>query len=283
MRSLFILVMLFFSLNLIISFLLAEKVKQRTSENYILLNKLIFIPVPRDLHYGIANMNFTNTVAYIGYALEKGRGRLNRRDGRRVFESLDAITLYNPRYFDPYYVANAFLTWELGMYNEALHLLERGLSFLKDWRIPFYMGFIYFYFLGDNAKGAKYMALAAKYRKDKRSNLAVLLASRLYYEEGKLLVAIALLKEQINTIKDESIKEALKVRLEALKGALRIYNAIDIYKKRFGKRPQSIDDLVEAGLIPPDMRDPLGGRFYLTEDGKVRSEKVLFPIRKGGK
>lgn len=279
-RALLFVGILLLCMNLYLSKLLAEAVKKRTSESYLLLNKLIFTPVPRDLHYGLSDTNFANTVSYIGYVLEKHKGKILKEEGNLIYTSLDAVTFYNPRYFDPYYVANAFLTWELGMYEETLQLLKRGMKFIQDWRLPFYIGFIYFYFLNDKANGAEYLSLSAKYKRDGKSNLAALLASRLYYEEGKLGLAIVLLKEQIKVIKDESSKKALKERLKTLETAYRIYIAINKFQQTYGRKPKNIEELVKAKLIPSNLRDHLGGRFYITPDGKVRSEKVLFPMRK---
>ena len=269
------------SLGIVVtSWLTSKEIKRRPSEHYILLNKLVFIPVPRDIQYGLADINFANTVSYIGYSLSKHNGHISKEDGLIIYVSLDAVTFYNPRYFDPYYVANAFLTWELGMYEEVINLLKRGMRFINDWRLPFYIGFIYFYFLGDNLNGAKYIALSVKYKKDNRSNLATLLASRLYYEEGKIELAISILKEQIKIIKDEDSKKALKIRLTALESALGIYKAMKLFKSRFGRYPTNISELEKLGFIPSGLKDPLGGRFYITQDGKVRSEKVLFPIKR---
>jgi len=100
-------------------------------------------------------------------------------------------------------------------------------------------------------------------------------ASRLYYEEGKIDVAINVLKEQIRVIKDERLRNALKRRLESLIKVKAIYDAMKIFEQKFGRRPINIEELEKAKLIPPGLRDSRGGRFYITKEGKVRSEFEL--------
>ncbi len=265
-------------LILTLSHFLSGRIKGRIEERFLLPEKMYLLFVPEDLHYGLADMGFINTLSFIGYSLQKEKGILKREDALMVYSALDAVTFYNPSYFDPYYVGNAFLTWNVGLYQETVDLLKRGLKYIKDWRIPFYIGFNYFYFLKDNLKGAEYLRLAAKYPGAKEYNLLPLLASKLYYEEGQLDVAIALLKEQLKLMKEEKMKELLRARLETLKKAKTIYRAMKIFKKRFGRKPKSVEELVRAKLIPPNLRDSRGGKFFITSDGKVRSEKDLMPV-----
>ncbi len=275
------LALLFLLLNLLTSYLLSKEAKKGISERYLLLNRVFFVAVPRDVQFAFTDLNFINTLSFIGYSLEKGGGHLTRKDGLKIFASLDAVTTFNPKYFDPYYVSNAFLTWEVGLYREAVYLLKRGLRFVDDWRIPFYIGFIYFYFLGDNLKGAKYLEMAARHPLAREYNLIPLLASRLYYEEGKLELAVVLLREQLKIMKDEKMKEAIRSRIETLEKALLIQRAVRKFRKLKGRNPKDIRELSDLGLIPPDLRDSAGGRFYITPDGKVRSERVLFPLKRG--
>ena len=270
----------FFALNILTSHLIATDVRKVYSESYLLLNKAILIGFPRDFHFAISNINFVNSLSFIGYALEKGHGRITKNQAYKLYSSLDTTTTYNPRYFDPYYVANSFLTWDVGLYEEALALLMRGLRYVNDWRIPFYIGFIYFYFLEDNLKGAEYLRLAVKYSQAKGHNILPLLASRLYYEEGKYELAIALLEEQLKVIKNEGMKKVISARLMTLKRAYRIKKAMKIFKRRFGRYPQNIAELEDVGLIPKGLTDSAGGRFYITSDGKVRSEKILLPLKR---
>ncbi len=263
-----------------VSHLISKEVKEGIPERYILPTKMYLLFVPKDLTYGLSDLGFINTLAFIGYSVEKKGGELDRPTALRIYDALSAVTFYNPRYFDPYYVGNAFLTWGVGMYEEAIRLLKRGMDYVRDWRIPFYIGFNYFYFLNDNEKGAEYLRIASRYPEAREYNLIPLLASRLYYEEGKIEVAIALLKEQLKVMRDERMKKAVRSRIVTLERAKMIYDAMRVFRERYGRNPKSLEELEKEGLIPEDLRDSAGGRFYITPEGKVRSEKVLFPIKK---
>ncbi len=265
------LILILIIVNIITSYGLSKLVKEEDPAIFITQHFGIFIPVSKDFHALLGNMGLINTLAYVGKKTEE-KGYLSREDAFKVYRSLDTISLLNTSYFDVYYVTNALLTWEAKMYEEAIEIEKRGLAYIKDWRLPFYIGFNYFFFLNNNEQGAYYIKLAMEYDKSKRNNLLPLLASRLYYEEGKIDVAIGILREQIRVIKDERLKEALKKRLESLKKIKAIYNAINIFEKKFGRKPNNIKELEEAKLIPPDLRDSRGGKFYLTKEGKVRSE-----------
>ncbi len=272
--------LLLFGANLVLSHLLSEHVRKGVSERFILPSRMYLTFVPRDFQYGVADLGFVNTLAFIGSSTEGGVVVIGRQKGLRIYEALSAVTFYNPRYFDPYYVANAFLSWETGLYREAVEILRWGIKHLDDWRLPFYTGFIYFYFLGDNLNSARYLEMASKHPTGKEYNLIPLLASRLYYEEGRLEVAILLLEEQLRVMKLENMKKALRSRLETFRKALLIKRALEEFRRRYGRMPEGIGELEEKGLIPPGLRDHAGGKFYITADGKIRSEKVLFPVRR---
>ncbi|HIC97810.1 MAG TPA: hypothetical protein EYP11_05380, partial [Aquificaceae bacterium] len=265
--------LLFFSLVMggLVSFFLLEQAPRTVSEKFNLPTRSNLMLLPGDLRWGASYIGFINVLAFAGSSLKKGY--MSEEEGKKLYRSLEAITFYNPRYFDPYYVASALLTWEAGLYGEVLTLLERGLGYLKDPRIAFYTGFIYFYFLGEKEKGARYMELAAELGWE--GALPILVASRLRYEEGKTELAIALLERQRKVARDDTVRRVLERRLRDLKTVLLVQRAIREFKNRFGRAPMGMEELVREGLVPPDLRDSKGGKFYITEEGEVRSERVF--------
>jgi len=265
------LIIILFAVNIIASYGLSRFLKEDDPAIFLTQHFGIFLPISKDFHPSLGNIGLINTLAYSGKKIEE-KGYISKEEAVKIYKSLDTVSLLNTSYFDIYYVTNALLTWDTGMYEEAIEIEKRGLEYIKDWRLPFYIGFNYFFFLGDNNLGAYYIRLAMEYDKSRRSNLLPLLASRLYYEEGKIDVAINVLKEQIRVIKDERLRNALKRRLESLIKVKAIYDAMKIFEQKFGRRPINIEELEKAKLIPPGLRDSRGGRFYITKEGKVRSE-----------
>ncbi len=268
----FVVIAILLILNILSTAGLSEYIREEDPAIYLTQSFGMFLPVSRDFHNFFANIGFINTMAFIGKKSEEKR-KISGGEGKIIYNSLNTSSLLNPTYFDIYYVSNAFLTWEVGLYEEANTILERGLQYVKDWKIPFYLGFNYYFFIGDNKKGAEYIYLASKYPEARNYNLLPLLASRLYYEENQIDLAIVIVSGQLREIKDEKLQKALISRLQSLQKIKLIYYAMHLFEKKFGRRPNNIEELVKAGLIPPDMRDSRGGKFYITKEGKVRSEK----------
>ncbi|HVO65932.1 MAG TPA: hypothetical protein VMT12_05540, partial [Syntrophales bacterium] len=50
-----------------------------------------------------------------------------------------------------------------------------------------------------------------------------------------------------------------------------IKHAVNLYRDRFHVLPRNIDELSKAGLLTRIPRDPFGGKFYITREGKVES------------
>jgi hypothetical protein len=50
--------------------------------------------------------------------------------------------------------------------------------------------------------------------------------------------------------------------------------AIAEYASRFGAHPRMLADLVQSGLLARVPEEPYGGRYLLTPDGGVRSDRA---------
>jgi tetratricopeptide (TPR) repeat protein len=175
---------------------------------------------------------------------------------------------------DAYYFAQAVLTWDARMPNRAIELLEYGFSYRDwDWYLPFFISFDYAFFLKDYTKAAQYLEKAAEL--NPRAGWFSTLAARYYYEGGRTALALAYLKELIPTVRNESIRKHLMIRAQALERILELEEAVAAYKKSFQQAPESIEKLLEKGIIERLPEDPYGGIFYLDEQGKVRTTSKL--------
>jgi len=201
-------------------------------------------------------------------------------DWRRIYQALYTSTRLDPYNMDAYYFAQAVLTWDAGMIRPTIELLEYGFSYRNwDWYLPFYISFDYAYFLKDYTKAAEYLEKAAEL--NRRAAWFSTLAARYYYEGDRTALALAYLKELIPTTRNESIRKHLVIRAEALERILELEEAVTAYRKRFQRAPESIEKLVEKGIIERIPEDPYGGSFYLDEQGKVRTTSKL-AFGKGG-
>jgi len=206
-----------------------------------------------------------------GFEKKERKKEFSSKDWERLVGSLYTIHRLDPYYFDPYYLEAAFISWMVKGNPELIERVNRnlkyGLEFCKDWRIPFFIGFNYFYFLGNKEKGAKYLEIASQ-MKGAPSYLR-LLTSRLYAESGRIDFAIAVIREELKNTQNENLKRKLEKRLKALESMKLLYKAIAVFKSRFGRCPYNLKELIVKGILIKIPEDPFGGKFYLREDCSV--------------
>lgn len=214
---------------------------------------------------------FLKSLVFIGSTLERTeRPRVKDWEWKWLYKVVDASSSLDPHFYDPYYFGQANFTWDARMIEETNQLLERGVqSRTWDSTLPFFMGFNYFYFLQDNYNARKCLVEASQ-RPDAAQHYAVL-AARLAYEKKRTENAISFLEELLQRTEDESLRKRYEVRITFLRGVLEVENAVERYKKRYGKIPADIPVLVRAGMLREVPVDPYGGQLYLDTDGRVKS------------
>jgi tetratricopeptide (TPR) repeat protein len=200
-------------------------------------------------------------------------------DWWKIYRAVYTSTRLDPYNMDAYYFAQAVLTWETGMIQQAVQLLEYGFAHRSwDWHLPFYISFDYAFFLKDYEKAGMYLKKAAELRPE--VEWYATLAARYFYEGGSTALALSYLKEMIPAARNETIKKRLVTRARAFEAVLQIEQAITTYKERFQADPEDLERLVEAGVLQRLPKDPYGGEFYLDEQGKVRTTSKFAPVGK---
>lgn len=183
---------------------------------------------------------------------------------------LDTSTELDPYFLDPYLYANAFLPWESGKVEEANRLLERGSRYREwDWMLPFFIGFNDFFFLHKDAEAAPFFMEAS--RRPGGDPMLASIAARLAFKENRTETAIFFLEETVRTTDDQSLKMLYETRIQALRSIALLEKGVDLYKKKFGRLPSTVDELVRRNIINELPVDPYGGTYSLAQDGKVRS------------
>ncbi len=155
------------------------------------------------------------------------------------------------------------------MVKDAIEILE---IFKKhrdwDWQPGFYIGFDYFYFLKDNLTASKYLMEAAKM--PYAGSLLGLLGARLSQRGGDTMVSIAFLKSMYASTENKAAKEEIERRIEALKGVLKLEKGIARFVSAYGQKPETLDQLVEAGIVERLPENPCRpDKAYIYEDGKI--------------
>lgn len=225
----------------------------------------------------VADIQLLEAIFFIGEKIEKNE-IMHPADVQYFIQMIDAVSDLDPYFFDPYYFSAALLVWGPGEYQAAINLLEKAMRYrTEDSRIPFQLGFIYFYFLNNYKKGAEYMSIAAAY--PGASPVLATLASRLAYYAGDHEFAISFLEKMLSKTRNELIRKHYLKRLEALRGAVFLEQVVARFKKRFQRLPENISELQEAGLLETIPPDPYGGEYILVENGRVFSTSKFTELK----
>lgn len=185
----------------------------------------------------------------------------------RVISSAVFLDPYN---MDAYYLAQAAFVWDVKDSAKDINkLLAYGMRYRTwDYNLPFFAGFNAAYFLHDYRTAAEYMKKAAELSGDP---LFAQLSARYFHQAGRTELGILFIDSMAKNAKDEKIKKSFVLRKEALQAAKEISDAAQLFRERFNHFPASPEDLVRFGLLTKVPKDPYGGRFYITEMGKVES------------
>ncbi len=243
------------------------QVRLETKADYVLPSRY-----SRILSFGnkglLADFQFLRLTTFLGGRSLLGK-KLSDEDWHYFISSVDSITDLDPYFVDPYFLSEGFLTWEAGKISDANRLLAKGVKYRDwDWRLPYFVGFNYFYFQKDYKAGADYIMKAAKI--PGAPSFLPTLAARLAYYGGKSRTAILFIKGMLAETSDIGLRKILTLRLKALESAELIENAVQNFKEDHGRLPKS-HELVDLGYLKELPQDPYGGKWVILENGRVFS------------
>lgn len=237
-------------------------------------NALKFISA--DQRYLVADWVVLKVLFYFGSLIE--RAELNNLvasdpDYPGMFRMLQTALRLEPYNADAYYFAQAAFTWEVGRYAEVNNLLDYGMKYrIWDAQLPFFAGFNSAYFMKDYKKAAVYMKKAAE---TAGSQQFATLAARYFYEAGETEFGILFIELMQASAKDANEKKLYEFRRKALLAVKSIEDAKKLYQENFGRAPRTLTEVVSNGYLTSVPLDPYGGKFYLDQEGRVRSTSKL--------
>jgi tetratricopeptide (TPR) repeat protein len=216
------------------------------------------------------------TLTFLGEKV-MNRSQPSTEEWQNVYHTLKQITNLDPRFLDPYIVAQTTLPFEAGMVEETNDLLKKAAHILTDdYRPHFFLWHNYFYFLNNPQKAGEHLQKAA--RMPGAPLYFSTLAARMNLYAGKIHVAVIYLEETLRETTDPALRRFLSLRIEALKKIGYLENAVMEYRKRYNTFPEDLEELIEHGLIKTIPADPYGGEFYIMERGRVYStSKLVLP------
>lgn len=226
--------------------------------------------VSGDQRYVIAEFSILRVLFYFGSLIETQKKNVAiTPDYGNMYRVLETGIKLDPYNVDAYYFAQAAFTWEVGHAEDVNRMLINGMKYRTwDYTLPFYVGFNYAYFLKDFKNAALYMKKTAEISGDP---LFTNLAARFFYESRRTDLGIAFLSVMEKTAADKKIKAMYALRKKALVAVKVLNSAVQKFKTFHKRSPSDLQELVTSGILKEMPADPYGGRFYIAEDGMIRS------------
>ena len=207
----------------------------------------------------LAHLLWFNTINYFGkhYHADK--------DYRWLQHSCDLVTQLDTKADYAYEFCGMMLAWEAKQSEEAVKLLQRAVTeFPSSWRFRYYLGITQALFIGDDAQAQENFALGARLP-DAPAFLGRLAAKQMA-ASGDIDQAISFVGELIQNTVDPTQRAAYIDRfheLEHERNLRALETAAKEFKRRFGRAPQSIADLVDSGIVSSIGKDPFGGEYSI--------------------
>ena len=237
--------------------------------------------VSRRPEFAFGFRNVLADVAWLEAVQVAGNLKMTRGDYDRLFELLNVEANFDPKFDIPYLLGGLVLGESPDHAQNALEVFERGKKeYPADWRFPFYMGFTYYFSLGDAVAGGRATAEAARLP----GSPAYLpgLASRMLSEAREPEAALRLLEPIVRQESDPARRAVLERRIREVtveRDLQTLERAVERYREKTGAVPESLPDLVREGVLEGIPPEPNGGRYVIDRGGKVRSDRVTQRLR----
>lgn len=193
-----------------------------------------------------------------------------------VYDTIDVITDLDPWFWDAYLFSDMVLTWDFGKVDKANSLLFKARKYrTEDFKVPYYIGFNYFYFLKDQDSGSKFLMEASKLPGS--PSFLPALATRLSMYQNQYGPAITFLNDILKTTQSPELKKQLEIRLKTLMIMDSLEKNVRKFETKFGVFPDHLSDLTSKGLVESIPDDPYGGTFILLKNKRVyTTSKMIY-------
>jgi len=180
-----------------------------------------------------------------------------------IFRALDTVTTLDPQFVEAYEAGGLVLTVMADHVDQSNFILEKGIrADLREWKIPFLLGFNYFNFLQNYQKAAQYLELATEY--PGHPKWLPLLVAKLHVQAHAPDVALEFLVRVYENTHDAGLRQQLDIRMKEVlveRDLILLEQTISRYRNRFREFPDTLGGLVEKGLISKVPLDPFGGGY----------------------
>ncbi|MCD6261763.1 MAG: hypothetical protein J7J52_01905 [Deltaproteobacteria bacterium] len=184
-----------------------------------------------------------------------------------LFQVLKLSRDMDPYFKDPYRLVQGIYPWIAKMPDRAISFLKKGVDF-RTWDaiLSYYIGFDYYFFSERYRESARYLFMSA--RIDHNPFMGTL-ASKIAYRGGDVDTGITFLTGVLKNTLNEKTRNTIMMRINALRGVKLLKKAVTEYKKRYGRMPGSLEELVSKGIIHKLPENPYKTPYRL-EAGRIR-------------
>lgn len=245
------------------------------------MDEILYLPNEKLLSHFTAGLN--SVVAdfiwlhCIQYTAIEHRGQ---RHFTWLEHMLHTATRLDPYFVDVYRFGAIFLSALRADADASLRLAHVGIKKNPDsWQLPYEAAMNYLmnkrnhpqarYFAG------QYLSMSAATGNAVSGvvNLAAKLQDEFNLTEIEKDMWLDMLESDDKFIRE--LAERKLIEIELRKACEKLNERLTIFKERTGHPADSFDDLIEAGLLKNKLEDPLGGTFFIAEDGKAYNSTLL--------
>ncbi len=236
--------------------------------------------LPKGSHLRLASLGYRHLVAdlvWIKVVQHFGEHNPTPSGYRWAYHAVDVVTDLDPEFVMAYQAAGTVLGVWAGQTRNSIAILEKGMKHNPSvWRLPFLVGYDYFYELCEPTRAAEYFRKASLLPGSPEYLPA--LAARMTVEGGNPEAALEFLMRFHEQTRDERIREALRKRMTEVqveRDIRYLEDAARRYKVQYGKTPINLDDLISGGMIDHIPRAPFESGYVLNSANGTVSNSGL--------
>lgn len=244
-------------------------------------NELLYLPNKKLLSHFTAGQNSLIASMLWLRCIQYTTKEFNRDHKFTWLEQMcDVITDLDPNFADVYQYGGMFLACMKGDDDASLNILNKGIrNNPEDWEIMWEASMVYLLNRrnepGSPELAARYLAMAEK--TGQAPGRVQVTLDGLSRRHGLYEIERARWENaaQSSDPMMRRMAERKLVELELRQVVDQLNDVVDRYKKETGASPTTLSDLATAGLMRGMPRDPLGGKFFIDQDGKMQNTSLL--------
>lgn len=192
----------------------------------------------------------------------------------------DMVTRLDPYFVDAHRYGGVFLAMLKADDDACIQLLKRGMANNPEaWELPYEIAMTFLLNRPDEpdspVQAAKYLTLAIE--TGNAPPFVLELAESLHRGHNLLELERGMWESMLQSddalLRDMAERKLILIELQI--ACENLSEAAGVYAAEHGKPPENVEDLVRAGLVAAAPEDPLGGSFFVDEDGRVQNTSVL--------